>query len=145
MIPNLQLMITIMICTIKTWRFAGMTLSMAKPIRYWAYALIDMLCCETFFAKCEEKKTKYKGTRRAWLCSNPTVPLGRTRGKKCYYLFLTNPALNFDRKAFRNRSSSTSTPTWLPSRGTTTPTPTMGRWPCGRWGESWSTLRWTDE
>ena len=39
------------------------------------------------------KKTKYKGARRAWLCSNPTVPLGGTRGKKCSYLSLTISSL----------------------------------------------------
>ena len=55
----------------------------------WYVVLWNIIC------KMWRKKTKCEGARRAWLCSNPTVPLGRTRGKKCSYLFLTISSLKF--------------------------------------------------
>ena len=108
-----------------------------------ALIMIITICCGTSFAKCEKQNMKVHD--ELGYVAIPPCLWGDPEVRSvliCPSLF---PALNFDRKAFRNRSSSTSTPTWLPSRGTTTPTPTMGRWPCGRWGGSWLTQRWTDE
>ena len=83
----------------------------------------------------------------AWwtrFCGHPSLFVGRTRGPFTHYKYSTN-WVNIIikiicRKVCHRPHSSTSTPTWLRSRGTTTRTRTTGRWPCGRWGGSWSTL-----